>query len=121
MNLDRFSGLGDVYDRFRPKPPAAVCQVLTQLAGADRARLVVDIGSGTGLSTLVWAPHADLVIGIEPNADMRRVADARKAALPAEARVEFRDGSSGRLAGARYRMLVFQSRVVGRTGPDSSA
>jgi SAM-dependent methyltransferase len=37
--------------------------------------LVVDLGSGTGLSTLVWAGRADAVVGIEPNDDMREVAE----------------------------------------------
>lgn len=51
--------------------------LLTQLAQMDRLRLVVDIGSGTGLSTRIWAGRADQVIGIEPNADMRAEAESR--------------------------------------------
>ena len=41
---------------------------------------MVDLGSGTGLSTTIWAPLADRVVGIEPSADMRRQAAARTAA-----------------------------------------
>ena len=36
----------------------------------ERPRLVVDLGSGTGLSTRVWADRAEEVVGIEPNARM---------------------------------------------------
>jgi predicted TPR repeat methyltransferase len=39
--------------------------------------LVVDLGSGTGLSTAVWADRAHRVIGIEPLEAMRRTAEAR--------------------------------------------
>jgi len=41
-----------------------------------RPKLVVDIGSGTGLSTRYWAESANQVIGIEPNHDMRTQAAA---------------------------------------------
>lgn len=37
--------------------------------------MVVDIGSGTGLSTRIWAGRSVEVIGIEPNPDMRRQAE----------------------------------------------
>jgi predicted RNA methylase len=37
---------------------------------------VVDLGSGTGLSTGIWAAHAERVVGIEPLDEMRQVAEA---------------------------------------------
>ena len=59
------------YDRTRPTPPPTLLDLLTQLSGAPHPALVVDLGSGTGLSTVVWGERARRVIGIEPNADMR--------------------------------------------------
>lgn len=75
-NVGRFTGFADVYDAYRPHPPAALAGVLCALAGQDRPRLVVDLGSGTGTSTRYWAERAEQVIGVEPSADMRRQAGA---------------------------------------------
>lgn len=67
-------GFAERYERHRPRPPAALLELLPRLAGVARPELVVDLGSGTGLSTRFWADHADAVVGIEPNPEMRRVA-----------------------------------------------
>ena len=80
-NLVRFSGFADRYDRYRPSPPPVLMDILAQLAHASPPRLVVDIGSGTGLSTRLWAGRADKVIGVEPNADMRGQAERTTSSL----------------------------------------
>jgi ubiquinone/menaquinone biosynthesis C-methylase UbiE len=92
-NVDRFSGFADVYDRYRPQPPMVLVDLLCQVAQIDRPRLVVDLGSGTGLSTSLWADRAEQVIGVEPSGDMRRQAERRieQAGMPS---VRFLDGSS---------------------------
>lgn len=69
-------GFGDTYHRARPSPPEALLDLLLRLARVDRPRLVVDVGSGTGLSTRAWADRADEVVGVEPNAEMRAAAEA---------------------------------------------
>jgi ubiquinone/menaquinone biosynthesis C-methylase UbiE len=68
-------GFAEHYDAYRPKPPAILPALLMQMAQIERPRLVVDLGSGTGLSTYIWAEHAEQVIGIEPNEVMRRQAE----------------------------------------------
>jgi ubiquinone/menaquinone biosynthesis C-methylase UbiE len=68
-NIARFSGFTDCYDKYRPEAPPLVIDILSTYLG-KRPSVVVDIGSGTGLSTFVWKDHADLTIGIEPNNDM---------------------------------------------------
>lgn len=90
-NLDRFSGFADRYDRYRPRPPAVIADILTQLVGMDRPKLVVDLGSGTGLSSEMWSGRAGEVIGIEPNADMRHQAESR---LSGTSGIRFQDGLS---------------------------
>lgn len=80
-NVERFTGFADVYDRFRPQPPPVIVDVLTQLADAPQPALVVDLGSGTGLSTTLWAGRAHEVIGVEPSADMRGQAERRSTDL----------------------------------------
>jgi len=81
-----------VYDAYRPAPPPVLVDVLALLANCARPRLVVDIGCGTGLSTRLWAEHADAVAGIEPNADMRRQAVTSTHA----ANITYYDGLSDR-------------------------
>jgi SAM-dependent methyltransferase len=68
------------YDANRPAPPPALLDVLCLQAQVDRPRLVVDLGSGTGLSTRVWADRADEVVGVEATAEMRARAEAGTAA-----------------------------------------
>ncbi|HEU4754977.1 MAG TPA: methyltransferase domain-containing protein [Armatimonadota bacterium] len=79
-NLRRFSGLAECYHAYRPQPPQILLEFLCRMALAERPRLVVDLGSGTGLSTQLWAALAESVVGIEPNEDMRRLAEGRTAA-----------------------------------------
>jgi hypothetical protein len=51
--LDRFSGFADLYDSQRPSAPARLGPLLARYAGVERP-VVVDLGSGTGLSSR-WA------------------------------------------------------------------
>jgi len=89
-----WNGMAAEYDTYRPRPPAMLLDILTQIARAPHPALVVDLGSGTGLSTLVWANRAGAVIGVEPNDDMRQQAERRLASLADAASVTFRAGSS---------------------------
>jgi len=50
-NVQRFTGFADIYDQYRPELPLVISEVLSQLAGPERPLRVVDVGSGTGLST----------------------------------------------------------------------
>jgi len=89
-NLERFTGFAEEYNTYRPSPPALLRNVLTELAMVRRLNLVVDMGSGTGLSTRYWAESADRVIGIEPNRDMR----TRAAAETTAGNIEYLDATS---------------------------
>lgn len=73
-------GFADCYDAYRPRPPAALLDVLLQLAHTTRPDLVVDLGSGTGISTFIWTQRARQVLGIEPLDTMRRTAEAANTA-----------------------------------------
>lgn len=74
--LDRFSGFADLYDAHRPSAPAALGPLLAAYSGCAQPR-VVDLGSGTGLSSRWAATWAASVTGVEPNPDMRAQAHAR--------------------------------------------
>jgi ubiquinone/menaquinone biosynthesis C-methylase UbiE len=58
------------YDRLRPEPPVDLVELLCALAPARPPSLVVDLGSGTGISTVAWAAHAEHVIGVDVNPEM---------------------------------------------------
>jgi SAM-dependent methyltransferase len=75
----RFSGFADLYDANRPTPPDGLGPILREYAGAT-APDVVDLGSGSGLSSRWAASWAASVTGIEPNDDMRSVALGRQGA-----------------------------------------
>lgn len=89
-NIDRFSGFAGCYDAARPRPPEAAADVLMFLAKLARAKLVVDIGCGTGLSTRVWSARSERVIGVEPSADMR----AQAVRATQANHIEYREGNS---------------------------
>lgn len=69
------AGFAARYDAHRPRPPEILLQLLPFVAEAERLALVVDLGSGTGLSTRFWADRADSVVGVEPNVEMRCYAE----------------------------------------------
>ena len=69
-------GFAAGYDSHRPSPPPALLDVLCLEAQVERPSLVVDLGSGTGLSTRAWADRADEVVGVEASPEMREQAEA---------------------------------------------
>lgn len=87
-----WTGFASSYDRARPMPPSALLDLLTQLIGMPHPALVVDVGSGTGLSTAIWGERAEQVIGIEPNADMRTQAVRKVEDHPYAAHIKYREG-----------------------------
>ena|SRR5581483_6265499 len=91
-----WTGKASRYDRVRPTPPPVLLDLLTQLIQTPHPALVVDVGSGTGLSTAIWGERAGRVIGIEPNADMRHEAIHKIEGHPRAARVEYREGVAHR-------------------------
>ena len=73
VGVDIFRGDAVHYDAFRISPPEIVIEILNKVLGKTPER-VVDLGCGTGLSTLIWLGHVSEIIGIEPNVDMRNQA-----------------------------------------------
>ncbi len=91
-----WTGEASKYDRARPAPPPVLLDILTQLIHTPHPTLVVDLGSGTGLSTTIWGERAQRVIGIEPNADMRAQAIRKIEPHPYAAHIEYREGIANR-------------------------
>ena len=55
------------YDELRPMPPPELFELLTSLAPRRRRELIVDLGAGTGISTVPWSTWAARVVGVELN------------------------------------------------------
>ncbi|MGL4773975.1 MAG: class I SAM-dependent methyltransferase, partial [Clostridium sp.] len=72
-NINRFNGVSGIYDKNRPTPPEEIIKILKSYLGRE-VELVVDLGSGTGLSSRIWWNHAKNIIGVEPNNEMREEA-----------------------------------------------
>lgn len=89
-----WTGEAALYDQMRPSPPPVLLDIFTQLVHKARPDLVVDLGSGTGLSTRLWGERAHRVIGIEPNVDMRAVAIQATKKESHAAQIEYREGIS---------------------------
>lgn len=75
-NADRFSGFADVYENSRPKMPKYPVDVICRYLG-KAPQLVVDMGCGTGLSTDIWQEVGNKIIGVEPNDEMRGIAEKK--------------------------------------------
>lgn len=73
-NADRFRGFAAVYDDARPPVPHRCVELLTRYL-EKTPDTVVDLGSGTGLSTRAWQGSCREAIGVEPSPDM--IAQAR--------------------------------------------
>lgn len=84
----RFSGLADVYARYRPGYPDAALDRLVAVCGGGP---LADVGCGTGIASRLLAARGVRVIGVEPNDDMR----ARAEATPSDGvPIEYRKGAA---------------------------
>ncbi len=87
----RFTGLADAYARYRPTYPAAALDYVLARCSLGPGSVLVDVGCGTGISSRLFAARGLRVIGIEPNADMRREA-SREPSPAGGPPPEYRDG-----------------------------
>lgn len=76
-NAERFTGFAKVYNDARPQMPEYAAEVITDYM-MRKPELVVDLGCGTGLSTLIWQNRCNHVIGIEPSGDMLKIATGKQ-------------------------------------------
>ena len=78
-STERFSGRAAAYDRGRPCYPAAIMDHLFSVGALFPGCEVADLGSGTGIFSALLLDRGLLVYAVEPNQDMRSMAEARLA------------------------------------------
>ncbi len=74
---ERFSSVIDFYDRYRPGYPIQVADILKNIYGLKTDSLIADMGSGTGIFTGLLLQNKCQVIAVEPNNDMRGIAEKK--------------------------------------------
>jgi len=79
---NRFSSRVDDYVRFRPGYPPELLALLRDRCGLARNSVVADAGSGTGIFTRLLLENGYQVYAVEPNAAMRKAAEAALAGFP---------------------------------------
>jgi SAM-dependent methyltransferase len=80
--IERFSSRVENYARFRPTYPRDSIEVLREECGLRPEALVADIAFGTGLFTRLLLANGNEVIGVEPNAEMRRAGEEYLSVFP---------------------------------------
>lgn len=71
-----FSSRADQYRKYRPHYPPQMLDWVRGECGLAPEWSVADIGSGTGISSELFLQNGNRVFAVEPNAEMRRVAEA---------------------------------------------
>ncbi len=77
-----YSSKAAKYAKYRWDYAHPAVQAILDTAGINHDSAVADIGAGTGILTRHFVTKAGQVIGIEPNAEMRKEAEALLAAYP---------------------------------------
>jgi SAM-dependent methyltransferase len=78
----RFSDRVENYSKYRPSYPVKAIDLLEAECGLKAGAHVADIGSGTGISAELLLERGAKVYAVEPNAEMRAVAEAKFAGRP---------------------------------------
>lgn len=75
MNEERFTGMGNIYSKYRPNYPKELFDYLYSAKGFTDKSVIADIGAGTGIFSKSMLMRGSKVFCVEPNADMRNVAE----------------------------------------------
>ncbi len=73
INSNRFLGFAQLYENSRPTIPCEACDIILNYLCHAPAQ-IVDLGCGTGLSTMAWIGMCNCIIGIDPNEEMLSIA-----------------------------------------------
>jgi len=80
--VERFTGRAAAYSKYRPGYPAEILNILNSEIGFGQDKTVADIGSGTGLLSKLFLQNGNTVFGVEPNDEMRSLAEQSLSSFP---------------------------------------
>lgn len=80
MNEHKFDQKGRIYSKARPSYPDELFAYLKEHDFISESTVAADIGSGTGIFSEKLCPYVSRIFAIEPNSDMRAVAEEKYAA-----------------------------------------
>lgn len=75
MNEHKFDNKGKIYSKARPGYPDKLFAYLTENDYVGKDTVIADIGSGTGKFTQQIGRYSEKVFAVEPNDDMRLIAE----------------------------------------------
>ena len=78
----RFSDRADDYVNYRPHYSHDVVRALQEACGLRPEHRIADVGCGTGLLAEVFLDNGNVVVGVEPNREMRLAGEEYLAAHP---------------------------------------
>lgn len=73
--VERFSNRVENYVKYRPGYPPEILKLFRNEMFLRTDSVVADIGSGTGISALLFLENGNEVFGVEPNSAMREAAE----------------------------------------------
>jgi len=79
---ERFSSRVDAYVAARPRYPRETIEVLQKAIDLEPSWQIVDVGSGTGISSELFVANGNPVTAVEPNAEMRNAAEKSLSRYP---------------------------------------
>ncbi|WP_449536373.1 class I SAM-dependent methyltransferase [Ferdinandcohnia sp. Marseille-Q9671] len=74
-STDKFTDKAEIYAKYRPSYPNEYIEYVISEANLTKESMIADIGSGTGILSKQLLEKGYTVIGVEPNDDMRTVAE----------------------------------------------
>ncbi len=92
-NTTRFDGKGEIYAKARPKYAAGLFEYMRFKLNIPEGSAFADVGSGTGIFAEQLLACGYKVFAVEPNADMRRIAEEKLCANKAFSSVNGSDGN----------------------------
>lgn len=81
-NTSLYTTRGTSYESARPGYPDELMNYLYKALSFDKAKAIADIGSGTGKFTRLLLERGSRVYAVEPNAEMRIIAEKKLSSYP---------------------------------------
>jgi ubiquinone/menaquinone biosynthesis C-methylase UbiE len=77
-----FDGVADLYDTYRPSYPIDLIEDIIQISGIQPDGKILEIGSGTGKATILFAQRGFSTLCLEPGQNLIDVARKKLSAYP---------------------------------------